>query len=36
MVAKDINARIKMKKLIKKVYGLRSAIMHGGNKELAD
>lgn len=36
IVAKDLNARLKMKKLIKKVYGLRSAIVHGGNKELTD
>lgn len=35
IVAKDVDARLEVGKLVKKVYGLRSAIVHGGDKELS-
>lgn len=36
IVAKDKESRLKMSKVVKKVYAMRSAIVHGGNKELTD
>ncbi|MFA7820606.1 MULTISPECIES: HEPN domain-containing protein [Aeromonas] len=36
IVAKDKDARLKISKAMKKVYSLRSAIVHGGNKDLTD
>jgi len=36
VVAKDKESRLAMSKVVKKVYGLRSAIVHGGSKELTD
>lgn len=36
VVANDKESRLKMSKVVKKVYGLRSAIVHGGSKELTD
>lgn len=36
VVAKDKETRLKTGKYLKKVYGMRSAIVHGGNKELTD
>lgn len=36
IVAKDVDARLEVGKLVKKVYGLRSAIVHGGDKELSN
>ncbi|QPB79072.1 hypothetical protein EHE21_06625 [Proteus sp. GOKU] len=35
IVAKDVDSRLEIGKLVKKVYGLRSAIVHGGKKELS-
>ncbi|MBA0443374.1 hypothetical protein D7Y51_09725 [Stenotrophomonas maltophilia] len=34
IVAKDKESRIEMSKLLKKVYRMRSALVHGGNKEI--
>ena len=34
VVAKNKESRLEMKKVVKKIYGMRSAIVHGGNKEL--
>ncbi|WP_139834938.1 HEPN domain-containing protein [Pseudomonas sp. B35(2017)] len=36
IVAKDVEARLEVGRLVKKVYGLRSAIVHGGDKELSN
>ncbi len=36
IVAKDVDARLEVGKLVKKVYSLRSAIVHGGDKELSN
>ena len=36
IVAKNVDARLEIGKLVKKVYGLRSAIVHGGDKELTN
>lgn len=36
IVAKDVNARKQIAKLTKKVYGMRSAIVHGGDKEMSN
>lgn len=36
VVAKDKDSRLKTSKVVKKVYAMRSAIVHGGNKELTD
>lgn len=36
IVAKDVDARLEVGRLVKKVYGLRSAIVHGGDKELSN
>lgn len=36
VVAKDIDSRLLVSKHLKKVYGMRSAIVHGGNKELSN
>jgi hypothetical protein len=36
IVAKNVDARLEVGKLVKKVYSLRSAIVHGGEKELSN
>nr|WP_290441519.1 HEPN domain-containing protein [Halomonas sp. CnH100-B] len=36
IVARDKETRLKTGKVVKKVYGMRSAIVHGGDKELTD
>lgn len=36
IVAKDVSGRKHVAKLTKKVYGMRSAIVHGGDKELSN
>ncbi|SEQ55459.1 hypothetical protein SAMN03159444_01930 [Pseudomonas sp. NFACC02] len=36
IVAKDVNSRKSIAKLTKKVYGMRSAIVHGGDKEMSN
>lgn len=36
VVAKDKDSRLKTSKVVKKVYAMRSAIVHGGNKELTN
>lgn len=36
VVPKDKESRLKKSKIVKKVYGMRSAIVHGGDKELTD
>lgn len=36
VVAKDIDSRLLVSRHLKKVYGMRSAIVHGGNKELSN
>jgi len=35
IVAKNLDARLEVGGLVKRVYGLRSAIVHGGDKELS-
>jgi hypothetical protein len=35
IVAKDVSSRKEIAKLTKKVYGMRSAIVHGGEKEMS-
>jgi len=36
VVARDKDSRLKLSKMAKDVYAMRSAIVHGGNKELTD
>ncbi|MCV9921895.1 HEPN domain-containing protein [Pseudomonas sp. BT-42-2] len=36
IIPKDVDARLEVAKLVKKVYGLRSAIAHGGHKDLSN